>query len=118
MQEKKEKTPQFEWWEEEEYSPGIARLPIGNYQYKKVRHGELTLKNAKWNIHVHLHVLQEKQPDVIVVNDSDSNDKGDKGPGKKTTVRSIFYFFSDNFKLYNTCQSVGKKFIYLYYFHY
>ena len=34
MKEKKEKTLQFESWKEEEYSPGIAQLPIGKYQYK------------------------------------------------------------------------------------
>jgi len=36
MKGKKEKTTQFEWWEEEEYSPGIACFPVGNCQYKKV----------------------------------------------------------------------------------
>lgn len=31
------KTPRFESWEEEQYSPGLACLPLGSYQYKKVK---------------------------------------------------------------------------------
>ena len=43
------------------------------------------LQSSKLNIHVDSHVLQEKQPDVIIVSDGDSN--SGKGTGKKTNAR-------------------------------
>ena len=45
------------------------------------------LQSSKLNIHVHSHVLQEKQPDVIIVSDDDS--KSGTDTGKKTNVSNI-----------------------------
>ena len=50
------------------------------------------LRSSKLNIHVHSLLLQEKQPDVIIVNDGDSSDIRDKGGGKKTNVSNICSF--------------------------
>ena len=82
LEEKKTKTRQFEWWEEEEYSPGIALLPIGIFIIKRYDMVKKRLQTSKLNIHVHSLLLQEKQPDVIIINDGDSSDISDKGSGK------------------------------------
>ena len=50
------------------------------------------LQSSKLNIHVHSLLLQEKQPDVIIVNDGDSSDISDKDGGKKTNVSNISSF--------------------------
>ena len=44
------------------------------------------LQSSKLNIHDLSLLLQEKQPDFIIVDDGDSSDISDRGSGKKTNV--------------------------------